>query len=184
MNSIPNRIAAFVKLGTFLSQFSNNKIQKKEEILFNELFFDGFKHQIKLAQENNDDNITLFGTGTPLRQFVYAEDLANIIKLTIENDELPEKYWFVLELMTLNHEHNKSYSKSVNKTPFSFSDNENGILDIAFTVDDINSVSDYVISHGGGLIGGVMKAAVGYPALHRYLLDPEGNVLHVAENLE
>ena len=105
-------------------------------------------------------------------------------KLTIENDELPEKYWFVLELMTLNHEHNKSYSKSVNKTPFSFSDNENGVLDIAFTVDDINSVSDYVISHGGGLIGGVMKAAVGYPALHRYLLDPEGNVLHVAENLK
>ena len=105
-------------------------------------------------------------------------------KLTIENDELPEKYWFVIELMTLNHEHNKSYSKSVNKTPFSFSDNENGVLDIAFTVDDINSVSDYVISHGGGLIGDVMKAAVGYPDLHRYLLDPEGNVLHVAENLK
>jgi len=105
-------------------------------------------------------------------------------KLTIENDELPEKYWFVLELMTLNHEHNKSYSKSINKTPFSFSDNENGVLDIAFTVDDINSVSDYVISHGGGLIGGVMKAAVGYPALHRYLLDPEGNVLHIAQNIK
>ena len=44
-------------------------------------------------------------------------------KLTIKNDELPEKYWFVLELMTLNHEHNKSYSKSVNKTPFVFSPN-------------------------------------------------------------
>ncbi|MDG1398604.1 MAG: acyl-CoA reductase [Polaribacter sp.] len=61
MNSIPNRIAAFVKLGTFLSQFSNNKIEQKEDILFNELFFDGFKHQIKLAQENNSwftkDNI-------------------------------------------------------------------------------------------------------------------------------
>jgi len=61
MNSIPNRIAAFLKLGTFLSQFSNNKIEQKEDILFNELFFDGFKHQIKLAQENNSwftkDNI-------------------------------------------------------------------------------------------------------------------------------
>lgn len=61
MNSIPNRITAFVKLGTFLSQFSNNKIEKKEEVLFNEIFFDGFKHQIKLAQENNSwftkDNI-------------------------------------------------------------------------------------------------------------------------------
>ena len=61
MNSIPNRIAAFVKLGTFLSQFSNNKIEKKEEVLFNEIFVDCFKHQIKLAQENNSwftkDNI-------------------------------------------------------------------------------------------------------------------------------
>ena len=129
--------------------------------------------------------------GSMLEKGKFIEGLLNskgiilkTAKLTIENDELPEKYWFVLELMTLNHEHNKSYSKSINKTPFSFSDNENGVLDIAFTVDDINSVSDYVISHGGGLIGGVMKAALGYPALHRYLLDPEGNVLHVAENLK
>ena len=129
--------------------------------------------------------------GSMLEKGKFIEDLLNskgiilkTAKLTIENDELPEKYWFVLELMTLNHEHNKSYSKSVNKTPFSFSDNENGVLDIAFTVDDIHSVSDYVISHGGGLIGDVMKAAVGYPALHCYLLDPEGNVLHVAENLK
>jgi len=128
--------------------------------------------------------------GSMLEKGEFIEGLLNskgiilkTAKLTIENDELPEKYWFVLELMTLNHEHNKSYSKSVNKTPFSFSDNENGVLDIAFTVDDINSVSDYVISHGGGLIGGVMKAAVGYPALHRYLLDPEGNVLHIAQNI-
>jgi catechol 2,3-dioxygenase-like lactoylglutathione lyase family enzyme len=105
-------------------------------------------------------------------------------KLTIKNDELPEKYWFVLELMTLNHKHNKSYSNSVNETAFSFSDNENGVLDIAFTVDDINSVSDYVVSNGGDLIGDTVKAAVGFPALHRYLLDPEGNVLHVAENLK
>ena len=104
-------------------------------------------------------------------------------KLTIKNDELPEKYWFVLELMTLNHNENENYNKRVNKVPFSFSNNENGVLDIAFTVDDINSVSDYVISNGGVAIGDVMKATVGFPALHRYLLDPERNVLHVAENL-
>ena len=56
----------------------------------------------------------------------------------------------------LNHWNNKSYSKSVNIAPFSFSDNENGVLGIAFTVDDINSVSEYMISHGGGVIGEVM----------------------------
>ena len=47
------RIDAFVKLGDFLSQFSQTKIEKKENIEFNDLFFDGFKHQIKIAQEKN-----------------------------------------------------------------------------------------------------------------------------------
>ena len=47
------RINAFVKLGSFLSQFSQSGIEEKENIEFNELFFDGFKHQIKIAQENN-----------------------------------------------------------------------------------------------------------------------------------
>ena len=46
------------------------------------------------------------------------------------------------------------------------------------------SIGDYVVSNGGDLIGDTVKAAVGFPALHRYLLDPEGNVLHVAENLK
>ena len=104
-------------------------------------------------------------------------------KLTIKNDELPEKYWFVLELMTLNHKHNKSYSKSVNKAPFSFSDSENGVLDIAFTVDDINAVCQYVLDQGGDLISKPLKSVGGYPAWHCYLRDPEGNVLHIAENL-
>ena len=61
MNSIQNRIEAFSKLGDSLSQFSTKGIEKKENIPFNELFFDGLKHQIKLAQENNSwftkDNI-------------------------------------------------------------------------------------------------------------------------------
>jgi len=55
------RIDAFVKLGEFLSQFSQSSIDKKDNIEFNDLFFDGFNHQIKIAQENNSwftkDNI-------------------------------------------------------------------------------------------------------------------------------
>lgn len=55
------RIDAFVKLGEFLSQFSQSGIDKKDHITNNDLFFDGFKHQIKLAEENNswftNDNI-------------------------------------------------------------------------------------------------------------------------------
>ncbi len=53
MNSIQQRITAFIKLGTFLSQFSKKNIAKKENIEHNELFFDGFKHQLKIAKENN-----------------------------------------------------------------------------------------------------------------------------------
>ncbi len=50
---LQQRINAFVKLGDFLSQFSRNAIEKKDFVEKNELFFDGFKHQIKLAKEHN-----------------------------------------------------------------------------------------------------------------------------------
>ncbi len=50
---LQQRINAFVKLGDFLSQFSNETVQKKEHVLFNDSFFDGFKHQLKLAKEHN-----------------------------------------------------------------------------------------------------------------------------------
>jgi hypothetical protein len=61
MISIQKRIAAFAKLGDFLSQFSVNNINKIDNIEHNEIFFEGFLHQIKIAQENNSwftkDNI-------------------------------------------------------------------------------------------------------------------------------
>lgn len=53
MNKTQQRITAFVKLGQFLSQFSRKKIEKKGNIEHNDLFFDGFKQQLKLAQEYN-----------------------------------------------------------------------------------------------------------------------------------
>ena len=51
--NLQQRINAFVKLGDFLSQFSNEIIEKKEYVEYNELFFDGFKNQLKLAEEDN-----------------------------------------------------------------------------------------------------------------------------------
>jgi GDP-L-fucose synthase len=42
--------------------------------------------KINYAKNNNSDNITLFGNGTPLRQFMYAGDFAEIIKQTIQKD--------------------------------------------------------------------------------------------------
>ena len=38
------------------------------------------------AENNGEENITLFGTGSPLRQFMHASDLARVIKIVTEND--------------------------------------------------------------------------------------------------
>ena len=50
---LQQRINAFVKLGEFLSQFKQDDIKKNDAVMANDLFFDGFKHQIKLAKEHN-----------------------------------------------------------------------------------------------------------------------------------
>jgi len=50
---LQQRINAFSKLGAFIIQFSTETFQKQDNISYNDLFFDGFKHQIKLAQEYN-----------------------------------------------------------------------------------------------------------------------------------
>ena len=51
--NLEHRINAFAELGKFLSQFSQEKIEKQDNVKHNDLFFDDFKHQIKLAQEHN-----------------------------------------------------------------------------------------------------------------------------------
>lgn len=38
------------------------------------------------ANKNNDDSIIIFGDGTPLRQFMFADDFANVINKIIENN--------------------------------------------------------------------------------------------------
>ncbi len=53
MSSITKRIKAFTKLGDFLSQFSHDGIHQKKEILYNDLFFDGFIANIKRAETHN-----------------------------------------------------------------------------------------------------------------------------------
>ncbi|WAC02360.1 acyl-CoA reductase [Lacinutrix neustonica] len=50
---LQQRINAFSKLGAFIKQFTGEAFRKEEHILHNDLFFEGFKHQIKLAQEHN-----------------------------------------------------------------------------------------------------------------------------------
>ena len=50
---LQERINAFHELGLFLEQFSTKEFIKNSEVKHNDLFFDGFKHQIKLAKEHN-----------------------------------------------------------------------------------------------------------------------------------
>jgi hypothetical protein len=47
------RINSFAQLGTFLKQFSPNRIQKTDDTELNNLFFDVFKMQIERAEESN-----------------------------------------------------------------------------------------------------------------------------------
>lgn len=51
--NLQQRITAFVKLGEFLSQFQQDGFVKNPTVAANDLFYDGFQHQIKLAQEHN-----------------------------------------------------------------------------------------------------------------------------------
>jgi hypothetical protein len=50
---LEERITAFVKLGDFIRQFSNDHVTQNDTVPHNALFFDGFKHQLKLAETHN-----------------------------------------------------------------------------------------------------------------------------------
>ena len=49
-------------------------------------FVGALLEKIHTAKVNRDDHITLFGDGTPLRQFTFAKDIAEIINLLIQYD--------------------------------------------------------------------------------------------------
>ena len=53
MDHKTNTIKALSELGRFLNQFTTKSILENKSVLFNDLFFDGFKHQIKLSKEHN-----------------------------------------------------------------------------------------------------------------------------------
>lgn len=49
-------------------------------------FITALLKKIKLAEKLGKKEIIVFGDGTPLRQFMYADDLAKIIKIMVTND--------------------------------------------------------------------------------------------------
>jgi GDP-L-fucose synthase len=54
-------------------------------------FISSLISKIKTANLNKEESINLFGSGTPLRQFMYAEDLAKAISVIIKSEK-PFKY--------------------------------------------------------------------------------------------
>jgi len=97
MKTIQKRVTAFVKLGAFLSQFSRKSIQKTAGIPYNELFFDGFIHQLKIAEENNSwftkENI-LFS----IENWTNALTESNLAKWTSEtqHNDTPKKVAIIM----------------------------------------------------------------------------------------
>lgn len=51
-------------------------------------FLSSLISKIHSAKQKNEDHIQLFGSGSPLRQFMYAEDLAKAIYLTLEKQDI------------------------------------------------------------------------------------------------
>ena len=49
-------------------------------------FIGALLEKIHLAKQNGDSTITLFGNGTPLRQFTFAKDIAEALNLIIKYD--------------------------------------------------------------------------------------------------
>lgn len=62
------------------SEYDNFSCQNKMH------FITALLEKIRVIEDSNQDSITLFGSGKPLRQFMYAGDLAKIILEIINND--------------------------------------------------------------------------------------------------
>ncbi|GAB1309091.1 acyl-CoA reductase [Urechidicola sp. KH5] len=88
--TLEKRINAFVRLGKFLSQFSDNTIKKQPDILHNDVFFDAFKLQINRAHEFNgwfDKENVLYSLGSWSKSLT-KENLDNwVAKYALENNQ-------------------------------------------------------------------------------------------------
>lgn len=86
---LEKRINAFVKLGDFLSQFSVESINKKDNILYNDIFFDIFSTQIKRAKEYNgwfDDENVLFSLNNWSQSLTKEKLLEWTSKYSLDNN--------------------------------------------------------------------------------------------------
>jgi catechol 2,3-dioxygenase-like lactoylglutathione lyase family enzyme len=155
----------------------------------------GHRHTGIIVQDFNKMLDFYIGLGLELRRrdiekgaFVgHLLNTENIIletaKLVLQDESVPLKLRFNLELMKIVDNETASNSDRYEVDKFDFNQRQIGILDLAFTVDDITSVLKYITDNGGDLISEPLESPAGFPALHSYARDPEGNVLHIAQNI-
>lgn len=72
----------------------------------------------------------------------------------------------------------KPKSSSKNKRDY-----YHGYDHIGFTVDNIETFVELVVSLGGALISTPKWTNPGLPSIHAYVTDPENNLLHIAQNV-
>lgn len=58
-----------------------------------------------------------------------------------------------------------------------------GLDHLGFTVDDIEAVIAMVVQLGGRVISSPKWTNPGLPSIHAYVLDPEQNLIHLAQNV-
>ena len=53
----------------------------------------GIIHRLYLSIKKNKNDFVMYGSGRPVRQFIYSEDLAKIIFFVLEQEELPHQHF-------------------------------------------------------------------------------------------
>jgi GDP-L-fucose synthase len=93
-------------------------------------FIPAFMHKAHLAKQNKDKEITILGSGTPLRQFIFSHDVARIITWLVENYEEKEPL-----IIAPNKEHSISDAVNIILKTLQFKP----ILKFSYTVKDTPS---------------------------------------------
>ena len=58
-----------------------------------------------------------------------------------------------------------------------------GIDHLGFTVDDIEEAVNFIVKNGGKMVSSPQLTNPGLPSIHAYVEDPEGNLIHLAQNV-
>jgi GDP-L-fucose synthase len=70
---------SYISPSNLYGEFEHGDVSRKH-------FVGALLEKIHTAKINGDDHITLFGDGTPLRQFTFAKDIAEILDMIVKHD--------------------------------------------------------------------------------------------------